>query len=149
VALSGEVMQPYLNLDFEALGAAGAWTSSAADFARLLSALRGQGSASVLKAESITQLLNAPTAESGASYYGLGSNVRRFDGNRYSFWHHGSLPGTSSVGISYPNGWNVVAIFNARTATTEARAQTSQDLDRTISQAVAKVRAAGSAEVKP
>jgi CubicO group peptidase (beta-lactamase class C family) len=150
VPLSGEKMLPYVNIDFEALGGAGAWTSTAADYVRFLVALRGQRGEPVLKAESLAQLTGAPAAPSaGPLHYGLGANVRRMDGGRFNFWHHGSLPGTSSLGVSYSSGWAFAVIFNARTAGADDRSQSALDVDRSLGQAVAKSKAPASGEVAP
>ena len=130
---------PYANIDFEALGGAGAWTSSALDYARFLVALRGQRAQpgeTLLKPESLNQLLDMPALQTtNGVHYGLGANVRRLDGNRINFWHHGRLPGTSSFAASYNSGWTIVAIFNARTVDDE---RTAGDIDRALGQAAGK-----------
>jgi D-alanyl-D-alanine carboxypeptidase len=139
VTQSGEKGSPYTGLDFESLGGAGAWTSTAADYLRFVVALRAQGREPLLTPASFNQLIAAPAlvVEGRATHYGLGANVRRFDNGRFTFWHHGSLAGTSSVVLSYASGWAVVAIFNSRLRF-EERTRAAADTESAIGQAVAK-----------
>ena len=138
VNLGADKGNPYANIDFEALGGAGAWTSSALDYARFLVALRGERGAPLLKAESFNQMFAMPALQTtNGVHYGLGANVRRLDGNRINFWHHGSLAGTSSFGVSYSSGLVIVAIFNAR-APGDERTQSAGDIDRALGQAAGK-----------
>jgi CubicO group peptidase (beta-lactamase class C family) len=132
----------YSNLDFESLGGAGAWTSTAADYVRFLSALRNHGGRSLLSAASFTQLHGRPAAAASASnpvYYGLGVRARALDNGRVNLWHSGSLPGTSSLGLSYASGWNIVVIFNSRVAGPD-RDQATGDTDRLLGLAAGKTK---------
>jgi N-acyl-D-amino-acid deacylase len=136
----GSDSSPYTNLNFEALGAAGAWTSTSSDYVRFLSALRGYKGQTLLKPESIAQLTARPASADGASkpvYYGLGTNIRALDGGRFNAWHHGSLAGTTSYGASLANGWTVFAVFNRRVAQDKRDAATG-DFDRALGQAMGK-----------
>jgi CubicO group peptidase (beta-lactamase class C family) len=136
----GSDSSPYTNLNFEALGAAGAWTSTSSDYVRFLSALRGYKGQILLKPESIAQLTARPASADGASkpvYYGLGTNIRALDGGRFNAWHHGSLVGTTSYGASLANGWTVFAVFNRRVAQDKRDAATG-DFDRALGQAMGK-----------
>jgi CubicO group peptidase (beta-lactamase class C family) len=136
----GPDSNPYTNLNFEALGAAGAWTSTSSDYVRFLSALRGYKGQTLLKAESMAQLTARPASADGASkpvYYGLGANIRAMDGARFNAWHHGSLPGTTSFGASFANGWTVFAVFNRR-LTSDKRDAATVEFDRSLSQAIGK-----------
>lgn len=136
----GQDSDPYTNLNFDALGAAGAWTSSASDYVRFLSGIRGNQGVSLLKPESLAQLIARPTAPDSAvkpTYYGLGTNVRVLDGGRFNAWHHGSLPGTTSFGGTFANGWAVFAVFNRRLLR-ETRDTAASEFDRGLSQAIGK-----------
>jgi CubicO group peptidase (beta-lactamase class C family) len=136
----GSDSSPYTNLNFEALGAAGAWTSTSSDYVRFLSALRGYKGQILLKPESIAQLTARPASADGASklvYYGLGTNIRALDGGRFNAWHHGSLAGTTSYGASLANGWTVFAVFNRRVSQDKRDAATG-DFDRALGQAMGK-----------
>ncbi len=137
---AGSDASPYTHLNFEALGAAGAWTSTSSDYVRFLSALRGYKGQSLLKAESMAQLIARPASADGASkpvYYGLGTNIRALDGGRFNAWHHGSLTGTTSYGASLANGWTVFAVFNRR-VTQDKRDAATGDFDRALGQAIGK-----------
>jgi hypothetical protein len=88
----------------------------------------------------MAQLTARPATADGASkpvYYGLGTNIRALDGARFNAWHHGSLPGTSSFGASFANGWTVFAVFNRRLTSDKREAATSE-FDRSLSQAIGK-----------
>jgi CubicO group peptidase (beta-lactamase class C family) len=139
---SGDKGSPYANLDFESLGGAGAWTSTASDYVRFLSALRNHGGRSLLSAASFAQLHTRPSAAASAStpvYYGLAVRARLLDNGRFNLWHSGSLPGTSSLGLSYASGWNIVVIFNSRVAGSD-RDQSVGDTDRLLGQAAGKTK---------
>ena len=78
----GQDSNPYTNLNFDALGAAGAWVSSSSDYVRFLSGIRGSSGVSLLKPDSVAQLITRPSTPDGATkptYYGLGTNVRALD----------------------------------------------------------------------
>lgn len=131
---------PYSQVHFESLGGAGAWISTASDYVRFLSGLRGQSGAALLQPSSMAQMSGRPAAPDSAgkpSYYGMGANVRDLGGGRVNAWHHGSLAGTTSFGASYANGWNVFVVFNRRLPR-ELRDAASIELDRGISQAIGK-----------
>jgi CubicO group peptidase (beta-lactamase class C family) len=140
VMQSGDKGSPYTNLDFEALGGAGAWTSTASDYARFLNALRAYRGVTLLSAASLAQLYARPAAAASAtapSFYSLGVRTRVFDNNRFTAWHSGSLPGTSTTGLSYSNGWVVVAFFNSRVPGSD-RQEAVGDTDRLLGQAAGK-----------
>ena len=151
-ANSTDRLSAYVNLDFESLGGAGAWTSSAADYLRFVVAQRGPmtpASMALLSAESLTQLSSRPQTAASASatvYYGLGVNVRPASGG-FNLFHTGSLPGTSSYAVSYANGWSLVVIFNGRVGADSRNAsvaETGQRLSDAMTksgQAMGEVRA--------
>jgi CubicO group peptidase (beta-lactamase class C family) len=126
------------NLDFESLGGAGAWTSSAADYVRFYTALPGYKGVSLLSATSFAQLQARPaTAGSNPVFYGLGINARAVANNSHNIFHTGSLPGTSSFGASFASGWTVVVIFNSRVPQA-AREQAVRETDQLLAQAIRK-----------
>jgi CubicO group peptidase (beta-lactamase class C family) len=137
-ATRGADGNPYTQVDMASLGAAGAWTSSASDYVRFLSGLRGQRGKALLSPESIAQMTTRPASVEGAGkpvFYGMGANVRVLDAGRYNAWHHGSLAGTTSFGASYANGWTVFAVFNRRLPR-DSRDAAAAELDRALSQAI-------------
>lgn len=137
---AGDTTSAYANLDFDALGGAGAWTSTAADYVRFYSALRGYKSTALLSPTSFAQLSTRPAAPASAStpvFYGLGTNARAASGNSHNLFHSGSLPGTSSYGVSFASGWTMVVIFNSRVPTS-TRDQAVNDAGRLLGQAVTK-----------
>lgn len=56
---------------------------------------------------------------------------------RFNAWHHGSLQGTCSFGVSYANGWCLFSVFNRRVGS-DQRDAAANDLDRALSQAMNK-----------
>ena len=142
-ANSTDRISAYLNLDFESLGGAGAWTSSAADYLRFMVAQRWQMNGSpmpLLSAASIAQLSARPAAAASATaavYYGLGVNARPVANGEVNVFHSGSLPGTSSYAVSYANGWSLVAIFNGRVAS-DIRDASVAETGRRLSDAISK-----------
>lgn len=110
--------QPYVSLDFEAIGGAGAWTSSAADFLRFMVAQRGQlanASEPLLAAASFLQLTARPKSDATSTavvHYGLGVEVRNHSNGRVSLFHSGNLPGLSTYAVTYAGGWSIVVMFN-------------------------------------
>jgi CubicO group peptidase (beta-lactamase class C family) len=129
-----------LQIDFEALGGAGAWTSTAADYVRFYSGLRGYKGLALLSPASFAQLHARPATASSATnpvYYGLGTNVRAVNQTTYTLFHAGSLPGTSSLGQAFLSGWTMVAIFNSRLPQAQ-REQAVSEASRLLSQAATK-----------
>jgi D-alanyl-D-alanine carboxypeptidase len=131
---------PYSQIHFQSLGAAGAWTSTASDYVRFLSSLRGHSGTALLPSAFAKQMIDRPAGPDSAGkpiYYGMGSNVRDLGGGRFNAWHHGSLAGTTSFGASYASGWNVFVVFNRRLSR-ELRDAASTELDRGINQAIGR-----------
>lgn len=137
-------------LDIVSLGGAGAWVSTAADYVRFLSGVRGYQGKALLKPESVAQMTQRPGAPDSAgkpSYYGLGTNVRVLDGGRYNAWHHGSLPGTTSYGVTYAGGWTAFVVFNRRLPV-ESRDAAAAEFDRALFQILSKA-ARPEGEIRP
>jgi CubicO group peptidase (beta-lactamase class C family) len=128
------------NINFEAIGGAGAWTSTAADYVRFWTALRGYKGQALLKPASFAQLHGRPQAAASVTsplFYGLGVRARILENGSHNLWHTGSLPGTSSFGVSFASGWSIVAIFNSRVPQA-ARDQAVSETDRLLNQAARK-----------
>lgn len=128
------------NIDLEALGGAGAWTSTAADYVRFYSALRGYKTQSLLSPASFALLHARSTAVASATnpvYYGLGTNAREVSTTSHTIFHAGSLPGTSSFGLSFPSGWTMAVIFNSRVPAS-SREQAVSETSRLLAQAATK-----------
>lgn len=141
-ANSTDRVSAYVNLDFESLGGAGAWTSSAADYLRFMLALQrpmAASSTALLSAASLAQLSTRPSAAASAtsaSYYGLGVSARPASGG-FNLFHTGSLPGTSSYAVSYASGWSVVVNFNGRVPA-DSRTASVDETARRLSDAINK-----------
>jgi CubicO group peptidase (beta-lactamase class C family) len=141
----GSQGSPYANIDFESLGGAGAWTSSAEDYLRFVISVRGlraPASPTLLSPELYKQLINRPAAAESAGkpvFYGLGVNVRVFDSGRHNLFHSGSLPGTSSMVMSFANGVSVVLIMNGRVASDKREASVN-DTMRLLTEAAGKIK---------
>ncbi len=137
ISQAGDDGSPYANMDFESIGGAGAWTSTAADYVRFWTALRGYKGLALLKPALFAQLHGRPQAAASATtpmYYGLGVRARVLDISNHNLWHTGSLPGTSSFGVSFASGWSIVAIFNSRVPLA-LREQAAGVTDRLLNQA--------------
>lgn len=131
---------PVTQAQLDGLGGAGAWTSSASDYVRFLDGLRGVRGKPLLPPALAAQMFQRPPDAPGAdrpTYYGLGTRVRELPGGRFNAWHHGSLQGTSSFGVSYANGWSLFAVFNRRVGS-DLRDAAANDLDRALGQAMNK-----------
>jgi CubicO group peptidase (beta-lactamase class C family) len=137
---------PYVNLDFESIGGAGAWTSTAQDYLRFILNVRGQrtpASGPLLSPASFKQLINRPEATASANspvFYGLGVNVRAFNNGQHNLFHSGSLPGTSTMAMSFANGVSLVLMMNGRVPLEKREASVS-DTQRLLTEAASKAKA--------
>jgi hypothetical protein len=98
------------------MDAHGGWIASAVDLARFASALDRTGPAPMLKPETLALMTSHPEAplwEGASSYYALGWRVRPA-GESTSWWHTGSMPGTSAVLYRSSNGLIWAALFNTQ-----------------------------------
>ena len=136
-AVSGD--RRLLDSYFEDIGGAGAWTSTAEDYVRFWTALRGYKGFSLLKPTTFAQLHRRPEAAGSANlglHYGLGVRARHLDNGGYNFSHTGSLPGTSAFTVSLSSGWSAAVIFNTRVSPHSLYEQAANDADRSMLLAV-------------
>jgi N-acyl-D-amino-acid deacylase len=115
----GPVPLNYGGYYLEAMDSHGGWVSSTIDLLRFVGGVDGRASRpDILSAPLIAQMTGTgiPVCASGGCYYAGGWVVRPTQGDA-TWWHTGSLPGTSSnITRSYHNfAW--VALFNARSGT--------------------------------
>ncbi|MCC6539104.1 MAG: serine hydrolase [Bryobacterales bacterium] len=104
--------------------AAGSWSSTAVDLARLVSRLNPLRPGSVLNAEAFAEMIRrppAPVSQTGNTWYGAGIQVVDQGNGNYFLQHSGSLPGTNSLVMRYhPLDLTIVAVFNQRGADDES-----------------------------
>jgi N-acyl-D-amino-acid deacylase len=113
---SEPVPQPYGGFCLEAMDAHGGWIGSATDLVYFVWAVESANPSAVLTPESLSMMVSRPEPplwEGGSSYYALGWRVRP-EGKSSSWWHTGSLPGTSAVLYRTSNGLIWAALFNSR-----------------------------------
>lgn len=113
----GQEDLPYA-FNISAYDAAGAWTATAVDVARLVGRLNPARPGPVLNAGSFAEMIRrppAPVSQAGNSWYGIGINVVDQGNGNYFLSHAGSLPGTNSLVMRYhPLDLTIVVIFNQR-----------------------------------
>lgn len=108
---------PYA-INISAYEAAGSWSSTAVDLARLVSRLNPLRPDSVIGADAFAEMIRrppAPFSQTGNSWYGIAINVTDQGNGNYYLSHTGSLPGSNCVVMRYhPLDLTLVAIFNQR-----------------------------------
>jgi N-acyl-D-amino-acid deacylase len=119
----GKVPVPYGAFNLEAMDSHGAWIASAVDLARFASALHDPSRCPVLKPVTIGAMYAPPQPPVGRredgslkeTYYGCGWNVgsTRRPGVA-TYWHGGSLPGTSTWFVRRWDGVTWAMLFNQR-----------------------------------
>jgi len=103
----------------EAMDSHGGWVSSTIDLLRFLAGVDGRANRpDILSAGLVAQMTsNGPAAcAGGACFYAGGWLVRPTQGDA-SWWHGGSLPGTTSILVRSYHNFSWVALFNARSGT--------------------------------
>ena len=124
------VSRPYGGFYLEALDSHGGWIASPIDLARLVTALDGSGSPTVLRPESVEIMVARPNPplRDTSRHYGMGWSIRpkQDDAN---WWHAGSLPGTRTLLVRTHHGGVWAAFFNSRP---EARSEFGSELDKTM-----------------
>ncbi|MEI9479564.1 MAG: serine hydrolase domain-containing protein [Deltaproteobacteria bacterium] len=138
----GQRMSPYGGFDLEALDANGGWIGTATDYLRFLTAIDGQRPPALLQPDTFKIMLSMPddaTLTDKPTYYANGFNVRKLRDGGTTFWHDGSLPGTSTIAVREASGYAWVALFNGRT---DDWGKLNHEIDRTIWEGVRSVRKA-------
>lgn len=111
----GRVPWPYGGFYLEAMDAHGGWIGSAVDLARFAAALDRTSPSAILSPETLDTMLSRPAAPlwpGTSTYYALGWRVRPARKGT-TWWHTGSLPGSTAVLYHTPSGLIWAALFNA------------------------------------
>jgi N-acyl-D-amino-acid deacylase len=111
-----KVQWPDGGFNLEAMDAHGGWIASAVDLVRFASAVEGRGSPALLQPATIKQMLEEPPPPANTRkdvYCGLGWNVRPQSGDA-TWFHTGSLPGTTTLLVRTHSGLVYAALFNTR-----------------------------------
>ncbi len=128
-----KVPWPYGGFCLEAMDAHGGWLASTVDLARFAAALDNSRAGfepakpgilpHVLKSETLQTMSRRPappvgvdkTGKPASTYYGCGWNVRPVgSADQASYWHTGSLPGTSTLLVRRWDGLSWAVLFNQR-----------------------------------
>jgi N-acyl-D-amino-acid deacylase len=107
--------------------ASGGWVSSTVDLLRFLSAVDGRANRpDILSAELVAEMTSksngAEVCAGGACYYAGGWWVRPTQGDA-SWWHGGTLPGTTGMLVRTYQNFSWVALFNTRSLTANLEAE--------------------------
>src|SRR5215204_5113298 len=119
----GEGLVPvnYGGFHMEAMYASGAWVSSTVDLLRFLGGVDGRTNRpDILSAALVTQMTSASNGATvctnGACYYAGGWFVRP-TGVDATWWHGGTLPGTTAMLVRTFHNFSLVGLFNTRSLT--------------------------------
>lgn len=121
----GTVPFNYGGFHLEAGDASGAWVSSTVDLLRFLAGVDGRANRpDILSAELVAEMTGsgATVCASGACYYGAGWFVRPIQGDA-SWWHGGTLPGTTAMLVRTYHNFSLVGLLNARSLTANLEAE--------------------------
>lgn len=121
----GTVPFNYGGFHLEAGDASGAWVSSTIDLLRFLAGVDGRASRpDILSAGLVAEMIGsgATVCASGACYYAAGWFVRPTQGDA-SWWHGGTLPGTTAMLVRTHHNFSLVGLFNARSLTANLEAE--------------------------
>lgn len=120
--LGKDVPLPYGAWNLEAMDSHGGWIASAVDLVRFGSAFDNAERCPVLKAASIGEMIARPEGLAGHDaagkpkpfYYGLGWFMRPYSNGGVTYWHTGSLDGTSTILVRRYDGLTWAVLFNTR-----------------------------------
>jgi CubicO group peptidase (beta-lactamase class C family) len=121
----GAVPFNYGGFHLEAGDASGAWVSSTVDLLRFLAGVDGRANRpDILSAGLVAEMTGsgATVCASGACYYAAGWFVRPTQGDA-SWWHGGTLPGTTAMLVRTYHNFSLVGLFNARSLTANLEAE--------------------------
>jgi CubicO group peptidase (beta-lactamase class C family) len=121
----GTVPFNYGGFHLEAGDASGAWVSSTVDLLRFLAGVDGRANRpDILSAGLVAEMTGsgAPVCANGACYYAAGWWVRPTQGDA-SWWHGGTLPGTTAMLVRTYHNFSLVGLFNARSLTANLEAE--------------------------
>jgi N-acyl-D-amino-acid deacylase len=111
----GTVPVTYGGFYLEALDAHGGWVSSSVDLLRFMAGVDGRAHPpDILGAGLVAEMTsNGAGSCGGACFYAGGWLVRPTQGDA-TWWHGGSLPGTTTILVRSYHNFSWVALFNAR-----------------------------------
>ncbi|HET6763934.1 MAG TPA: serine hydrolase domain-containing protein, partial [Longimicrobiaceae bacterium] len=115
----GPVPLNYGGFHLEAGDASGAWVSSTVDLLRFLGGVDGRADRpDILGADLVAQMTASGPDQcaGGACYYAFGWWVRPTQGDA-TWWHTGTLPGTTSILVRRYGNVAWVGLFNTRSLT--------------------------------
>jgi N-acyl-D-amino-acid deacylase len=122
----GSVPLTYGGFHLEAGDASGGWVSSTIDLLRLVGGIDGRASRPDILSAALLAAMTSTGAPfgcgSGACYYGAGWFVRITQGDA-TWWHGGSLPGTTSMLVRSYHNFSWIGLFNARSLTPNSEAE--------------------------
>ena len=121
----GPVPLNYGGFHLEAGDASGAWVSSTVDLLRFLGGVDGRPSRpDILTPETIATMTGSGPDQcaGGACYYAFGWWVRPTQGDA-TWWHTGTLPGTTSILVRRYGDLAWVGLFNTRSLTANLEAE--------------------------
>jgi N-acyl-D-amino-acid deacylase len=133
----GPVPVNYGGYYVEAMDAHGGWVSSTVDLLRFVAGVDGRADRpDILSAGLVAEMTSngVTVCAGGACQYAGGWLVRPTQGDA-TWWHGGSLPGTTSILVRSHQNVSWVALFNARSAT----GNLGSELDATLWDALARV----------
>jgi N-acyl-D-amino-acid deacylase len=111
----GTVPVNYGGFYIEAMDSHGGWVSSTVDLLRFMAGVDGRANRpDILSSARVAEMTsNGFALCGGACYYAGGWLVRPIQGDA-TWWHGGSLPGTTSILVRSYHNFSWVALFNAR-----------------------------------
>ena len=107
---------PYGGFHLKMMDAHGGWIASAPDLVRFAASVDGSRPPRALKPATVEKMMarpDPPLWEGRAYYYGMGWGVSPVNDDA-SWWHSGSLPGTTSLIARTHDGFTWAALFNSR-----------------------------------
>jgi N-acyl-D-amino-acid deacylase len=133
----GTVPFNYGGFHLEAGDASGAWVSSTIDLLRFVGGVDGRAHRpDILSSGLVAEMTGGGpnVCASGGCYWGLGWVVRPTQGDA-TWWHGGTLPGTTAMLVRTYHNFSLVGLFNARSPTADLEAE----LDAALWNALADV----------
>ena len=106
----------YGGFHLKTMDAHGGWVASPIDLVRLVTALDGSRPPLLLEPETAEIMISKPGPplwQDSAYHYGMGWLIRP-ERNDSTWWHDGSLPGTTSILVRTYRGLAWAALFNSR-----------------------------------
>lgn len=105
---------PYGTFCLEMMDAHSGWVGTAEDLVRFACAFEEPSKCKVLSADSVESMFARPAGNKDAIYYAKGWVVRPFPEEKRSYWHDGSLDGSSAMLVRRMDGITFAILFNSR-----------------------------------